>query len=66
MARPLVKIEHLLTTPVSHRYYLGIIDILQEFNMGKRMESAYKQRLQVPHAHTLSLSSLFHYVIVHR
>lgn len=29
------------------RYYLGVIDILQEFNMGKRMESAYKQRMQI-------------------
>jgi 1-phosphatidylinositol-4-phosphate 5-kinase len=28
-------------------YYIGVIDILQEFNMGKRMESAYKQRLQM-------------------
>jgi hypothetical protein len=31
----------------AHRYYLGIIDILQEFNMSKRLESAYKQRLQI-------------------
>jgi len=28
-------------------YYLGIIDILQEFNMVKRLESAYKSRRQV-------------------
>jgi len=28
-------------------YYVGIIDILQEFNMTKRLESAYKQRLQM-------------------
>jgi hypothetical protein len=25
---------------------MGIIDILQEFNMTKRLESVYKQRLQ--------------------
>ena len=28
-------------------YYMGIVDILQEFNMKKRLESAYKTRLQV-------------------
>ena len=28
-------------------YFLGIIDILQEFNMKKRLENAYKTRLQV-------------------
>lgn len=28
-------------------YYMGIVDILQEFNMKKRLESAYKTRVQV-------------------
>merc|ERR1711998_157629 len=28
-------------------YYLGIVDILQEFNMKKRLEGAYKTRMQV-------------------